>query len=240
MVLMFGVEISEGVGKPIRMAVLDTGINNHISSKVRLCADGHKDFTTDSEKKGNTIVIKGKEYPRDVVGHGTNVVNLIAQNVGDANYCIVVVKYFSKNAISNLGSYNRALKYLSDMDIDFLNISSTGNIHDMEEEMYIKKILDKNVVIIASAGNDGEFLGDIKYYPAMVDKRIVVVGSLDKRGNISTFSNYGPDVDAWELGEGYVTGGISFRGTSQSTAVHSGKLILKKYEENKGIKNAIK
>ena len=61
--------------KPLKVAVIDTGLNLKYSSSVPLCKSEHKDFT-------------GEGF-NDTNGHGTNIVGLIVQNTKATNYCIV-------------------------------------------------------------------------------------------------------------------------------------------------------
>lgn len=75
----------------------------------------------------------------------------------------------------------------------------------------------------------------------MYDKRIVVVGNKDSFGTRIKSSNYGKLVNRWEIGENQEAYGITLTGTSQATAVATGKLIgenknkciLKKYVAQK-------
>ena len=72
-----------GISKafPLKIAVIDTGIKSEWKNRIKLCADGHKDFT------GYGI--------EDKNGHGTNVAHLIDQ-YATGNYCIIVVKFFDE------------------------------------------------------------------------------------------------------------------------------------------------
>ncbi len=58
----------------------------------------------------------------------------------------------------------------------------------------------KNTVLVAAAGNDGL---DKEFYPAAMDW-CVGVGSLDRDGRISSFSNRGPWVDVYAIGRNHV------------------------------------
>jgi subtilisin family serine protease len=81
--------------------------------------------------------------------------------------------------------------------------------------------------LITAAGNDAENLDlpNNHYYPAQYDKRIVVVGALDSYEVQTYFSNYGKVVTRWEHGL-MVTGyGITLSGTSQATAIATGKMV---------------
>jgi len=78
-----------------------------------------------------------------------------------------------------------------------------------------------------AAGNNGmNFDEKGRYYPACYDdKRIIVVGMLDKNGVQYKYSNYGSRVTRWEIGYEVVGFEISESGTSQAAAVATGKLV---------------
>jgi hypothetical protein len=57
-----------------------------------------------------------------------------------------------------------------------------------------------NTILVAAAGNDG--VSD-PFWPAAFDWA-VGVGSLDRSGKVSSFSNYGPSADVYALGRNLV------------------------------------
>ena len=68
------------------------------------------------------------------------------------------------------------------------------------------------------AGNNRTNL-DVTYtsYPVCYDSRVRGVGSLNKAGGMSYFSNYGTILKYWKLGEEVSAGGFTMSGTSQAT-----------------------
>lgn len=80
----------------------------------------------------------------------------------------------------------------------------------------------KGVVVVFSSGNDNSSV----LFPANCNPDIIVVGSTDKSGNRSSFSNYGDELDVMAPGEYIYTLGFNgestygynsdFRGTSAS------------------------
>lgn len=71
-----------------------------------------------------------------------------------------------------------------------------------------------------------------RYYPAMYSAKLVVVGNLNANGTRSDSSNYGTVVNAWEIGEDVLSFSpvvnssfVSLSGTSQATAVRTGKIV---------------
>jgi len=228
--LLLFVGTSTSLANPIRIAVIDTGINLSLINKISLCKSGHRDFT-------NTGI-------RDTHGHGTHVSGLIEQyaNTNKDSYCQVILKYYSGSANDKSSRYNnqkntnQALRWAITIGVNVINYSSGGFNYDIEEASLIKMALDNHIVVVVAAGNYGYELGIDKqyarYYPAMYDTRIIVVGNLDKSNHAHPTSNYGVIVNRWEVGTdvfSYCHKSISksccMTGTSQATAIASGKII---------------
>jgi major intracellular serine protease len=206
-------------GKTVVVAVVDTGFDR-TKSNAKLCKYGHADF---SRKKP----VFGK-VPMDTHGHGTNVAQLIADNAGDTPYCLVIINFYRENATAaeSVVSTVAAFNYASTLQTDILNFSGGGNYPNSREEIAIKKLLNKGVVIVAAAGNDGIVIDkNVGYYPAMYDSRIFSVGNLTKERTIAKTSNRGPYVNTWEIGTEMAAGGVTLSGTSQATAVKTGKIV---------------
>lgn len=209
------------------VAVIDTGFGYQDKGHdAPLCQYGHRDFTKDGSTRNygtNTPV------PIDFNGHGTNIVGLIARYAKKSNYCIVVIKYYSdrQTGIENLIASGKALQYVANLKVDYVNYSGGGDNFDKTEYLAVKKMLNANTKIVAAAMNNNKNIDSpFDYvYPAMYDKRIVVVGNLSWTGFKSRSSNYGDRVTRWEVGENQEVYGITMTGTSQSTAIATGKII---------------
>lgn len=218
------------IDKPIRIAIVDSGFGYEGRGKeANLCLDGHKDFS-----KGQVFyVVNGIKVPLDLDDHGTNITGIIegyARNA-NANYCIVVLKYYNRGS----GSYNNltatinAFNYAREIGADYINYSSGGEWPDKDEELAVRKFLNGGGTMVVAAGNEGRNL-DLpwnSYYPAQYDKRIIVVGMLNKDGTNSKYSNYGNAVNRWEIGKEIAGYGLIMSGTSQATAVATGKIVSK-------------
>lgn len=234
--------LSAPVRHQLRVAVIDTGLDLS-SPHAPLCPGLSKDFT------GTGLI--------DVYGHGTHVSDTIDQYVvGQTltrdktyhsdrvhfvkgysnNYCQIIIKFWDQNATEELNIQRvvLAFRYAATVKADYINISAGGPEAHNEERRAVLNALADNITIVAAAGNEGSFLThqSVSYYPAMYDSRIVVVGSLDLDGNRSITSNWGPYVLNWEIGVAVLARSIGFKptymtGTSQATAIHTGKLIHK-------------
>ena len=141
--------------KTIKIAVIDTGFDFNSKweklgkdsdgrqlRKPKLCNEGHKDFT------GTGI--------QDTMGHGTHVTGIIAKFAEDADYCIVVIKFYDVGAIptDNFRNSAVALSYAYNLGVDMINYSGGGVEFALDEYLAVKKLLDRGVVFIAAAGNE--------------------------------------------------------------------------------------
>lgn len=185
--------------KTIRVAVLDTGFDKSTSS-APLCPDA-KPFPDSSPIK-----------------HGTNVIDLIRQNAGNSNYCVLPIRVFNPDFDEK--TYLNTLKSLSGLHIDILNLSMAGYTPIKNEEKYLKILLDQGVVIFAAAGNNKNHLGKTCHvYPACADKRITIIGDYDSD------SGYGPRIVIKTHRSVGCIGKACLRGTSQATAIETGRYV---------------
>jgi subtilisin family serine protease len=207
--------------KKIKVAVLDTGLDlNDPRFNGILCPTGHKSF------------VPGKNVS-DYHGHGTHVSGIIKKFAGNANYCLLIYKYYSESASSwdNLHHEIQALNEAIRNGAKIVNLSGGGPEFAEDEYLVIKN--NPSVTFVVAAGNEHQNLNipTNSYYPASYGlKNVIVVGNVDRNNRRTDSSNYGSLVQKWEMGDnvksylpgnrmGYMTG------TSQSTAVFSGKLV---------------
>ncbi len=207
---------------PIIVAVLDTGFGYaNLGHDAKLCRYGHKDFT--SEHAVTMEYATAVPVPIDYNGHGTNIVGLIGKQLSnDDKYCIVVIKIYDKKG--RPGHTNQGIRYATDIGVDFINYSAGGEAPDYDEEQEVRKYLRHGGRFIAAAGNEGKPLSRQGYYPAMYPG-VVSVGALTHTREIERHSNYGRQVSLWEVGEEQEAWGITMTGTSQATAIATGKLV---------------
>lgn len=186
----------------ITVAVVDSGLKKNIKSE-KIC--NVKNFT--------------KEAVDAYADHGTNVVGIILKEApADLDYCINFYKAFSSTGYSANKNYLMALEQVAKDKPDILNISAGGSTIWDEEARLIKKILDNGTIIVAAAGNNATNLTkNCDYYPACLDKRIIVVGN-GFNGSYYRSSNYGKVVDVIADGQNQTAFEITLSGTSQSTA----------------------
>jgi hypothetical protein len=232
--------------KKIVVGVIDSGFGFQDKGFVNhLCDKGHRDFTG-VEEYSTKFQLKDK-VPLDNHGHGTNVVGLIEKYAKGADYCIIVVKFYDEKSSFYQDSELKALEYLTSLKPDIINLSLGGMGENKKETKIIRQYLDNGGIVIAAAGNGKKvelsnkkevFIGyqlskKENYYPAMSDDRIIVVGNRNYSGDINLTSNYGDRVNTWEIGEDAESYGLVLTGTSQATAIHTGKLIYNLYRNRR-------
>lgn len=217
---------------PIKIAVLDTGFGYQDKGhEAHLCRYGHKDFTYD--QKYVTSYFTTDPVPYDFHSHGTNIAGIIDDYASRANvnYCIVIIKYYSDSQTGeqNMLASTRAFNYAANIKADYINYSGGGPDTNMFERAAVERFLNHGGHLVAAAGNDNAELNlqGHTFYPAMYDKRIIVVGNTCLDGVKCITSNYGDAVSRWEIGENVTAYGIAMTGTSQATAVATGKIVSK-------------
>lgn|GEM_PF-1462004 len=221
-------------GKTVRVGVIDTGFGWHgVTKGAKLCNYGHKDFSGDNEysMRFGTVV----PVPSDSNGHGTNIAGIITKFAGKGDYCLVIIKYYSKNLKNNesIDSSNAALRHALNLKLDMINYSSEGAQTNYKEQKIIARLLGNGVTIVSAAGNSGVDLTLSDVFPASYDKRIIVVGALGLNGKKMFTSNYGTPVTRWEIGENVKGCNIRLTGTSQATAVATGKVLNERFGQSK-------
>lgn len=216
--LLVSLPLRAAHGKTTVVAVIDTGVD---SSLPHLCKFGHKSFAL---HRSNPLEDEG--------GHGTHISGIIIANAGDADFCIVSIKYYDPNVAGNINlkAMIDSLQYAINIHADFINISGGGPVSDAHEHGLITQALDRGMIVVVAAGNDHDDLDkSCDFFPACYDTRLIVVGNL-KGMERSETSNYGEVVSRWEVGTdvestlpGNKTGKMS--GTSQATAAVTGKIL---------------
>ena len=217
------------------VAVIDTGLDRKLMDKSFLCPTGHKDFSDTglNDTNGHGTHISGliDQYAKSMLAHKLS--DFKAIDSAKSNYCQIIIKCYDPTGVKdNLKSTIESFRWAIDQKVDIINYSGGGKSFSKEEKAIVVEALNKGIIVVAAAGNNHTNLSKAGYYPASYDKRVVVVGNLidSKSRMISDTSNYGSPVNTWETGTDILSrlpnndfGALS--GTSQATAIKSGKLI---------------
>lgn len=182
---------STGSGRPVTVAVLDTGIARHPwftdrpwFAEVR--ADQFEILDADHDERLDTLA-----------GHGTFVAGVVLQHAPGAR--IVVVRLLGSDGVCDEVDLITALHRLPTVDV--VNLSLGCHTWDDRPPGALTaavEALGADTVVVAAAGNDGE---SRPFWPAALPS-VVAVAALTADGTAHAgFSNHGDWVDTAAIGE---------------------------------------
>jgi type VII secretion-associated serine protease mycosin len=235
---------SQSTGKGMRVAVIDTGVdvtNPQLTEAVD--AKSGRNFLPENLKDddGNPIE-RGKENgTTDTVGHGTKVAGIIAARpvkgtgfVGLApDATIIPIQQNDAEGNGDVGTLTAAIRYAVQAGADVINISQDTTkpmTSTSDLKLAIDQALNKKIVVVASAGNDG-LGGNVKEtYPASYEGVLAVAAS-DRNNERAAFSQSGEFVGVAAPGVDMIStvpkgGHCSDNGTSFSAPYVAGLAAL--------------
>lgn len=179
---------SGGLG--IKIAVLDTGVfKTHPDLRNRIIEC--KDFTN-----AKIPLVDGK--CEDKNGHGTHVAGIIAADGGDDGLgiygiapeaSILAYKVCGNNGSCWADDIAMALRDAANNGAQIVNLSLGSDTPSQLIADAIIFAVNKNVLVVAAAGNDGPYTGSIDYPGA--DPNVVGVGAIDVNWKIPDWSSRG-------------------------------------------------
>ena len=234
--------------RKVTIAVIDSGIDSsHEIFDGRGISQKSKDFVSSS------IGIADED------GHGTSVAGIISESAPD-NVELMILKTYTDGSKISVVTVGQAVRYAADNGADVINLSMSSSpnlatakyselvkssIADMENSL--RYATEKGAIICASSGNNNGQMEALNSYPA-VSSYTLAVGSIDKYGKRSDFSNYGYSLNFCAPGDnlilasynsnaGYYHGsGTSFAAPYISTCC----AFVKMDNENAGNREAVK
>jgi len=195
-------------GSGVRIAVLDTGVSEHPSlaeAKV--------------ERKQVENVTLGDGV--DDNGHGTAAISIIAGNDDYVQGLAPAAEIMSYKILDEYGkgdtfSLSAAILDAIASGVDVISISAGSLSNDILLQQAVLLAATRGIPIIAGGGNNGTYLAQ---YPAAYST-VIGVGSIDKNGLRSSYSNMGSVsiVAPSDSYSGWINGEHAlFYGTSAST-----------------------
>jgi subtilisin family serine protease len=174
-------------GSTIRVAILDTGIDLD-----------HPDLQDNI--KGNVNLIKPNKSGDDDKGHGTHVAGIVAALDNDIgvigvgpDISLYAVKVLDKKGQGWLSDLIDGLNWCINNEMQVINMSF-GSLSDNDSfHEAIIEAYEAGITLVASAGNNGEYGGEIEY-PAKYPETIAV-SAVDQYDNFASFSSYGLEID---------------------------------------------
>ncbi|WP_413161103.1 S8 family serine peptidase [Capilliphycus salinus ALCB114379] len=195
-------------GEGVVVAVLDTGVDyNHpdLDSRIWQNIDEIPNNGIDDDGNGFRDDVNGWDFidydrdPMDLDGHGTHVAGVIAAENNEfgitgvaPNAQIMPVRVLTDDQ-GGIYSVVSGIRYAVDNGADVINMSlgfesySSYYYHFNPLQEAIQYATDNGVVVVSSAGNDGEF---VPKYPANYATEIgIAVGASDFYNHFADFSN---------------------------------------------------
>jgi subtilisin len=170
-------------GKGIKVAVLDTGIDNT-----------HPDLTLNY--KGGVSFVPG-ETPMDGNSHGTHCAGTIAASINGAGVVGVApaASLYAVKVLSNSGSGNwswliAGIDWCIKNEVKVLSMSLGGGGAPTALEAMCNAAWGKGLLLVAAAGNNGGAVGQPASYA-----NVVAVSAIDSANAIASFSSRGPKVE---------------------------------------------
>ena len=225
--------------KEVVVAVIDTGIDfDHQELKNKIVTFEEGRFINANKLNFGRDFSPGTlsfKRPFDENGHGTHIASIIANIAPNAK--ILPIKYYNSEASEkqNLEATVEAIKFAISAGVKIINYSSGGSGMSKLESEVIKLANEKNVLLVAAAGNFGENIdkAGLEYYPASYQQQnIISVINHGPNFKLHNTSNYGlQNADISAPGT-KILGALpnnrygTLTGTSQSTAFVSGTAAL--------------
>ncbi|MEU9854331.1 type VII secretion-associated serine protease mycosin [Streptomyces sp. NPDC047974] len=241
---------AQSTGKNVRVAVIDTGVDvgNPQLAKAVDAKSGINLIPKDAKDANGYKLKRGKENgTTDTVGHGTKVAGIIAARpakgtgfVGLApDATIIPIQQNDADGHGTTTTLAAAIRHAIAKGADVINISQdTADAVKPTPllEQAVKAALDKEIVVVASAGNDG-LGGNVKAtYPASYEGVLAVAAS-DRNNERAAFSQSGDFVGVAAPGVDMVStvplgGHCADNGTSFSAPYVAGLAALIKSEHD--------
>ncbi|WP_228980028.1 type VII secretion-associated serine protease mycosin [Streptomyces sp. DH12] len=194
----------QSTGKGVRVAVIDTGVDvRHPQLKAAVdTKSGVNLIPKDAKDEHGNKIDRGKEDgTTDTVGHGTKVAGIIAARPAPGTGFVglapdaTIIPIQQNDAVGNgtAKSLAAAIQHAIDEKADVINISQdTANAIEPTPllKQAVQKALDAEIVVVASAGNDGIDGSDKKTYPASYEGVLAVAAS-DRNNERAAFSQSG-------------------------------------------------
>ncbi|WP_330173324.1 type VII secretion-associated serine protease mycosin [Streptomyces sp. NBC_01498] len=234
----------QSTGKNVRVAVIDTGVDvkhPQLAEAVDVGSGRNLIPPNAADDNGNKLDRGAENGTTDIVGHGTKVAGIIAARTGEGTGFVGlapgarIIPIQQNDAFGNgtAETLAVAIDHAIEQDADVINISqdTTDALKPTPKlEQAVDRALAAEIVVVASAGNDG-LDGEVKEtYPASYDGVLAVAAS-DRNNERASFSQSGEFVGIAAPGVDMVTtvpggGHCADNGTSFSAPYVAGIAAL--------------
>ncbi|MFC4767622.1 S8 family peptidase [Effusibacillus consociatus] len=208
-------------GSGIKVGILDTGIDY-----------SHEDLKV----SGGVTLVPGTTDYRDDNGHGTHVAGTIAalnNTVGALGVApqvnLYAIKVLDQSGSGNYSDVVAGIEWAITNHMNILNMSLGGTSSSRTLKAAVDKAYNFEILLIASAGNNGYDPKGTITYPAAYDS-VIAVGAVDPQNNRASFSSVGRQLELMAPGVGIestVPGGYAvYSGTSMAAPHVTGVAAL--------------
>ncbi|WP_202078324.1 S8 family peptidase [Caldalkalibacillus salinus] len=180
-------------GSGVKVAILDTGIDNEHEDLAANVKGGYSVFTDD----------ENSDPFYDGNGHGTHVAGTVAAVdntlgvLGVAHQAdLYAVKVLSNSGSGSYAGIAEGIEWAVKNDMDIINMSLGGSSSSSVLEEMCNAAYDAGVLTVAAAGNSGNRggKGDSVGYPAKYES-VIAVAAVDADNQRASFSSTGPAVE---------------------------------------------
>ncbi|MCX6165368.1 MAG: S8 family peptidase, partial [Ignavibacteriae bacterium] len=155
----------------------------------------------------------------NIFSHGTAIAGLLGartnNGIGIASITpkckLLTLKAFDSQGIGYDNDVATAILYAISRGVKVLNFSFGDYVYSYLLRDVIRFAYSKNIVMIASAGNDAS---DVLHYPSAFDE-VISVGASDNEDRKASFSAFGETVDIFAPGYQILTTSIVGKGSSE-------------------------
>ncbi len=135
----------------------------------------------------------------DEQGHGTAIAGIIAaqgdNGIGVSGVMwrasLISLRVLDNTGTGDVGDAVEAIDYAASHGAHVINISWGTNGESLILKDAIERAIARGVVVVCSAGNSGQDVDSISYYPAAYNIRdLIVVASSDNFDQLSSWSNW--------------------------------------------------
>lgn len=179
----------------IIIAIIDTGVDfTHPDIDDKIESTGYDFINDDSDATDDNW-------------HGTHVAGVAAAETNNSegiagvawNCKVLPIKVLDENGEGDYSDAVEGITWAADHDADVINLSFGGDAPSSALEDALEYAYEKNIVVVAAAGNDGGAV----LYPAAYDDYCLAVAATNYNDERVTYSNsggvwesnYGPEVD---------------------------------------------
>lgn len=182
------VDAGEAVGTPVKVAVLDSGVEFLAGIPIEKSIN----FVKDEQDL--------PYYMNDMTGHGTAVADIIHQVCPQAR--IYSVKVMDSENRGRLSDVVAGIYWCMEQDVDIINMSFGTSVESDILRKAIQEAAEQGIMMVSSAGNGGT--GSAVEYPAAFGE-VIAVGAVDTSAQKTEESTTGEEVELAAPGEQILT-----------------------------------